>query len=605
MGGARQLLFVKQFLEQLFARAQAGEHDLDVAARLAARQPDHLLRQIGDLDRLTHVQHEDLAALAHRTRLQDQLAGLGDGHEVADHLRVRDGDRAAGADLLAEQRYHAARRPQHVAEAHGYEARLRTAVEILAEDLGDALAGAHHVRGVDGLVGGDHDEGLDAVAVGGQRQRARAQHIVARRLADLMLQHRHVLVGRRMEDHLRPVLREHPVDQHRIGDVAETHLQRQLRTGLAQLALDLEQVELALLEQHQRLRSDARHLSAELRTDRAAAAGHQHALALQLGTDALPVQRHRLPSQQIVDADVAQRIDRHAAGDQILEARHRTERHTGLFAEADDALHVRTVRRRDRQDDHVDLVAFDQFGDLSAHTQHAHALNVHADLVRLVVDEAHRDQRARRIAGHVPHQHVTGPARADDEHALAFADVQAPVLDPAIEHARKTEQTDQQHRIQWIHRPRYALEPGGHQHDHQDGDRTDDDGLDDADQIRQRGEAPVAAIELEIPERRGLHAHHQRQPGHGRLEKKVGNRAEVEAQPVRPEPRERNHREVVQEDDRGIAQAPIGKELSHLSQKACWPRKHTEQHGQDPRMATKSTKPAKEMTAGKTDRRAH
>ena len=63
-GRHRRLLAVEQFLVQLLAGAQAGEADLDVVVRLQPGQPDHLARQIDDLHRLAHVEHEDAALLA-------------------------------------------------------------------------------------------------------------------------------------------------------------------------------------------------------------------------------------------------------------------------------------------------------------------------------------------------------------------------------------------------------------------------------------------------------------------------------------------------------------------------------------------------------------
>jgi hypothetical protein len=68
--GAAQFTADRQLLVQLFARAQAGDDDLDVARRdwrrRAPNSPslDHLPRQIGDAHRLAHVEHEDLATRA-------------------------------------------------------------------------------------------------------------------------------------------------------------------------------------------------------------------------------------------------------------------------------------------------------------------------------------------------------------------------------------------------------------------------------------------------------------------------------------------------------------------------------------------------------------
>ena len=61
-------------------------------------------------------------------------------------------------DLLAEARHHAAGRAEHVAEAHDHELRAAARLQRLAQHLGQALGGAHHVGRVDRLVGRDQDE---------------------------------------------------------------------------------------------------------------------------------------------------------------------------------------------------------------------------------------------------------------------------------------------------------------------------------------------------------------------------------------------------------------------------------------------------------------
>ena len=85
------------------------------------REQDQVAGQVDDLDRLAHVEHEDLTAAAHGGGLQDELDGFGDGHEVAAHLGMGDGDRTAGGDLLLEDGDDAAVGAEHVAEADGDE----------------------------------------------------------------------------------------------------------------------------------------------------------------------------------------------------------------------------------------------------------------------------------------------------------------------------------------------------------------------------------------------------------------------------------------------------------------------------------------------------
>ncbi|MNO99511.1 hypothetical protein D3C76_912820 [compost metagenome] len=104
---ANQQLFI-----ELLARTQPSELDGDIAewitlgADTETGQVNHLFRQFDDPHRLAHVEHEHIAALAHRARLDHQLRGFGDGHEIAGDLRVGDGQWATGLDLLVEQRNH-------------------------------------------------------------------------------------------------------------------------------------------------------------------------------------------------------------------------------------------------------------------------------------------------------------------------------------------------------------------------------------------------------------------------------------------------------------------------------------------------------------------
>ncbi len=124
------------------------------------------MREVEDAHRIAHVEHEHVAAAADAAGLHDQLRGLVDRHEVARHLGVGDRHRPAARDLLAEDRHDRARRSEHVAEAHGDERRLvLDLAERLDDPLGERLAGAHRGLRVDGLVGRDEHEAVDARGV--------------------------------------------------------------------------------------------------------------------------------------------------------------------------------------------------------------------------------------------------------------------------------------------------------------------------------------------------------------------------------------------------------------------------------------------------------
>src|ERR1035437_4940855 len=157
----------QQFLVKLLCRTQTGIGDLDIPFGMlvvAYRQPheiDHPPRQIPDPDRLAHVEHEHIAALRHRPRLDHELRRFRDGHEVADDLGMRHGDRPTGFDLLIEQRHHRTRRRQYIAETHHAKPRLATApMQALQDDFSESLGRTHDIGGVHGLVGRYQDKGL-------------------------------------------------------------------------------------------------------------------------------------------------------------------------------------------------------------------------------------------------------------------------------------------------------------------------------------------------------------------------------------------------------------------------------------------------------------
>ena len=143
---ARRLLRGHQLLVELLARAQAGEHDRDVALGHEPGHRDHEPGEVEDADGLAHLQDAQVAVVAEAGQ-QHEAHGLADRHEVAAAVGVGDRHRPAGRDLRLEQRHHAARAAQHVAEAHDGEARRRSARACVAHDqLGEALGRAHDAR---------------------------------------------------------------------------------------------------------------------------------------------------------------------------------------------------------------------------------------------------------------------------------------------------------------------------------------------------------------------------------------------------------------------------------------------------------------------------
>ena len=287
--------------------AQAREDNLHVGA---AGEADHALRQIDNLNRLAHVEDIDLSTLAHAASFQHQLAGLGDSHEVADDFRVRDGDRAAGLDLFAEQRDHGTVGTQHIAEAGGNELRRRQAFllhlprQSLHINLADALRAAHHVGGIDRLVGGDHHEALDLVLHGQIGKDLGAHDIVLDGLGDIVLHHRHMLVGRGVEDVLGAILVEDFLHPGLVGDVGNDGGGVDFGPFFLDFQADVVQRGFGRVDQDELEGIEHRHLPHDFTADGAGGARDEHALPLQVRGDLLQIDLDRVAAQKVLDLNL-------------------------------------------------------------------------------------------------------------------------------------------------------------------------------------------------------------------------------------------------------------------------------------------------------------
>src|SRR4051812_32894147 len=72
-GGQGLLVQPADLFIELLAGARARELDSDVTVRAEAGEEDELAGEIDDADGLAHVEHEDLAAVAHGRGLENEL----------------------------------------------------------------------------------------------------------------------------------------------------------------------------------------------------------------------------------------------------------------------------------------------------------------------------------------------------------------------------------------------------------------------------------------------------------------------------------------------------------------------------------------------------
>ena len=178
-------------------------------------------------------------------------------------------------------------------------------------------------------------------------------HVVAHRLERMRLQHRDVLVRRGVEDDGRLVLLEDLAPERlSVLDVDELR-QRGGEAALAdELALDLEERPLGVVDEDQPRRAHPRDLAAELRADRAARTGDEHGVPFEVAGDLVEVDLHLLAAEHVLHlhrADLAGETD--LPGDQLVEPRQRLHDDAQLLRRLDDAAaHLaRDGRHRDQQ----------------------------------------------------------------------------------------------------------------------------------------------------------------------------------------------------------------------------------------------------------------
>ena len=302
---ARLLGVRVKLLVELLPRPQTREDDLHVLSLAQPGKPDQLPREIHDEHLLAHVEQEYLPPATHGGRLQHQAHRLGDGHEVAARLRVRDRDRPAALELTLEERDHRAVAAEHVPEPDRDEARPARARPSLEQHLAQPLRCAHHARRVDRLVGRDEHELVHAVGLRGVHHHSRAEHVVEHRFARVGLEQRHVLVSCGMEHDRRAEAAERQIDAGRILDVGHHSMQRQAGPRGCQLGVHEVEPVLGVVEKDELLGIELRGLARELGAHGAAGPGHQHTLSLEERRQLGGVEAHGLAAQQVFDAHVA------------------------------------------------------------------------------------------------------------------------------------------------------------------------------------------------------------------------------------------------------------------------------------------------------------
>src|SRR5690554_5683699 len=336
----------QQFFIQFLTRAQAGVDNLYIAVRIIlgflfkAHQVNHLAGKVGNSYRLPHIQHKHLTTLPHTARLKHQLTGFGDGHEVANNILVSHRYRPAIANLVTEQWYNRARRPQHIAKAHHRKHRTGLSLgQALKHQLRYALGRPHHIGGAHRLIGRNQNKALNTRSNRRLSRMEGTKHIVLHPLNHIVLNQRYMLVRCRMINRLNTKGPHHRLTPATMGCAAQhcmqRHTQRLNLVDRLQLTLNGIQRKLGLLEQHQPGRLMAQNLAAQLRTNGTSGPGHQYRLAEQALRYHSRIWTNRVPAQEIFDFQIPNVVDSGQTSNQFRHRRHGLNR----YGEAFEGLH--------------------------------------------------------------------------------------------------------------------------------------------------------------------------------------------------------------------------------------------------------------------------
>ena len=128
------LISGKDLLIEFLTGTEAGVLYHDVLVGDEAGKLNHATGHIGYLDALTHIEDENLVAIGHRGGFHNEAASLGDGHEEAGDILMRNRNRTALGNLLAETGDNGAVGAEDVAESRCNELRFYNAIRELTID---------------------------------------------------------------------------------------------------------------------------------------------------------------------------------------------------------------------------------------------------------------------------------------------------------------------------------------------------------------------------------------------------------------------------------------------------------------------------------------
>jgi len=161
---------------------------------------------------------------------------------------------------------------ENVSEADGFHRSARAA-PTQEREFRHSFGGTHNAARVDGFIRGNHYESSNTMRARCLRQEICAERIILDGGDRIVLHQRNVFEGCRVNDDLRLMLFKYFGEERGIADVSENRNPDSGAGNIAELELDLVEIEFRMIQQNERTRSLPDDRSGQRGSDRAARAG--------------------------------------------------------------------------------------------------------------------------------------------------------------------------------------------------------------------------------------------------------------------------------------------------------------------------------------------
>ena len=143
-----------------------------------------------------------------------------------------------------------------------------------------------------------------------------------------------------------------------------------------QLLLDVIRIVLIDIKNDQNLRVFRRDLSAELASDRAAAARDEHYFIPHILGYRVDIDLHRLSAQKVLNLHRTELLDRRLARDELIHTGQDLQRCPGLLTDLQNLTDLPFRRTRDCHDDLIDVIGLRHLNDLLSSAEHLDSVNI-------------------------------------------------------------------------------------------------------------------------------------------------------------------------------------------------------------------------------------